>query len=181
MHKTPAGSVPVLIVLGSNIAPEANLTRAVWMLGQNHHLVVRAASRVYASAPVNAAGQVNPDQPAFLNAAVWIETDYYSPFSLKYNVLRFVEKCLGRARTADKFASRPIDLDIALYADRVIDDPRLMVPDPGILTRAFVAQPLADLAPDWVHPVTGQTLARIAAALAGAGGITPRAGIRLMG
>ncbi|RPI97016.1 MAG: 2-amino-4-hydroxy-6-hydroxymethyldihydropteridine diphosphokinase, partial [Chloroflexi bacterium] len=125
MFDTPAGSVPVLIALGSNIAPEANLTRAVWMLHQNHHLVVCAASRVYASAPVDAAGRINPDQPAFLNAAVLIETDYYSPFSLKYNVLRFIETCLGRIRTADKFAPRPIDLDIALYANCVIDDPHL--------------------------------------------------------
>ena len=63
MHESPAGPVPVLITLGSNITPEANLIRAVWMLGQNHHLVVRAASRVYASPPLNAAGQVDPDQP----------------------------------------------------------------------------------------------------------------------
>lgn len=174
MFKKPDGSVPVLITLGSNIAPEANLPRAVFILRQNHHLVVRAASRVYESAPINAAGQVAPDQPSFLNAAVLIETDYYAPFSLKYNVLRFIEKCLGRVRTADKFAPRPIDLDIALYADRVISHLRLTVPDPDILTRAHVALPLADLAPDWAHPITGQRLAAIAAPMRNTKSITLR-------
>jgi 2-amino-4-hydroxy-6-hydroxymethyldihydropteridine diphosphokinase len=179
MFETPAGPVPVLITLGSNIAPETNLPRAVWMLRQNHHLIVRAVSRVYESAPINAAGEIAPGQGRFLNAAVWIETDYYSAFSLKYNVLRFVEKCLGRARTADKFAPRPIDLDIALYGDRVIDDPHLSVPDPDILRRAHVALPLADLAPAFVHPVTGQTLATIAAPFQDTAAITVRGDIHL--
>jgi 2-amino-4-hydroxy-6-hydroxymethyldihydropteridine diphosphokinase len=174
LNEKPTGSLPVLITLGSNIDPETNLPRAVFILRQNHHLVVRSVSRVYESAPINAAGQIAPDQAQFLNAAVLIETDYYSPFSLKYNVLRFVEKCLGRARTADEFAPRSLDLDIALYADRVIDDPHLTVPDPDILTRAHVALPLADVAPEWVHPVSGQTLAQIAARWTDAPGIRVR-------
>jgi 2-amino-4-hydroxy-6-hydroxymethyldihydropteridine diphosphokinase len=179
LNKNPDRSIPVLITLGSNIDPQINLPRAVFILRQNHHMLVRAVSRVYESAPVNAAGEIAPDQDRFLNAAVLIETDYYSPFSLKYNVLRFVEKCLGRARTADKFAPRPLDLDIALYGDRVIHDPRLTVPDPDILTRAHVALPLADVAPDWVHPVSGQTLAQIAARFADAPGIRVREDVSL--
>ena len=179
MNEKPAGSIPVLITLGSNIDPETNLPRAVFILRQNHHLVVRAVSRVYESAPVDAAGEIAPGQGNFLNAAALIETDYYSPFSLKYNVLRFVEKCLGRARTTDKFAPRPLDLDIALYGDRVISDPRLTVPDPDILTRAHVALPLADLAPEWVHPSNGQTLAQIAARFRGAPGIRVREDVSL--
>jgi 2-amino-4-hydroxy-6-hydroxymethyldihydropteridine diphosphokinase len=179
LFEIPAGPVPVLITLGSNIAPETNLPRAVWMLRQNHHLIVRAVSRVYESAPINAAGEIAPYQDTFLNAAALVETDYYSAFSLKYNVLRFVEKCLGRVRTADKFAPRPIDLDIALYGDRVIDDPRLSVPDPDILKRAYIALPLADLAPAFVHPVTRQTLATIAAPFQGMANITVRGDIDL--
>jgi 2-amino-4-hydroxy-6-hydroxymethyldihydropteridine diphosphokinase len=179
LFEKPAGPVPVLITLGSNITPAANLNRAGWMLRQNHHLIVRAVSRVYESAPINAAGEITSDQGPFLNAAVLVETDYYSAFSLKYNVLRFIEKCLGRVRTADRFAPRPIDLDIALYGDRVIDDPRLTVPDPDILRRAHVALPLADLAPEVVHPVTGQTLAAIAAPFRAAAGIAVREDINL--
>ena len=179
MNKNPDRSIPVLITLGSNIDPQTNLPRAVFILRQNHHMLVRGVSRVYESAPVNTAGEIAPDQPDFLNAAVLIETDYYSPFSLKYNVLRFVEKCLGRARSADQFAPRPLDLDIALYADRVIDDPHLTVPDPDILTRAHVALPLADIAPEWIHPVNGQTLAQIAARFADAPRIRVREDVSL--
>jgi 2-amino-4-hydroxy-6-hydroxymethyldihydropteridine diphosphokinase len=179
LNKNPDRSIPVLVTLGSNIDPQTNLPRAVFILRQNHHMLVRGVSRVYESAPVDAAGEIAPDQEHFLNAAVLIETDYYSPFSLKYNVLRFVEKCLGRARTTDKFAPRPLDLDIALYADRVIVDPRLTVPDPDILTRVHVALPLADIAPDWVHPVSGQRLAQIAARFAAAPGIRVREDVSL--
>lgn len=155
--------VPVLISVGSNLDPAHNLQRAVAILKQNHHLVVKAVSPVYESAPVDAAGDVNADQPPFLNAAILLTTDYYTPFSLKYNVLRFIEACLGRTRTADKFAPRPIDLDIALYGDQVCDDPRVRIPDPDIVRRGHVALPLADLAPAWQHPVTGTTLAEVAA------------------
>jgi len=166
--------VRVFITLGSNIAPERNLARAVRMLGQNHHLALCAMSRVYETAPVDAGGGIAHDQANFLNAAVLIETDYYSAFSLKYHVLRFIETCLGRVRGADRFAARPIDLDIALYGDHVITTPLLTIPDPDILKRAHVALPLADLAPEFVHPCTGQTLAAIAALFAAQPGVMVR-------
>jgi 2-amino-4-hydroxy-6-hydroxymethyldihydropteridine diphosphokinase len=172
--------VQVLISAGSNIAPEQNLRRAVALLRQNHHLVVLVASPVYESAPITAAGDVTPDQDSFLNAALLIATDYYPPFSLKYNVLRFIETCLGRVRTADKFAPRTIDLDIALYGDQVCDDPRVTIPDPDIVRRGHVALPLAALAPTWVHPVTAHTLAEIAARFVGMAGIAVREDINLV-
>lgn len=160
-------TVPVLITLGSNIEPERNLPRAVSMLRQNYHLRVRALSRVYESMPISATGGVALDQPPFLNAATLLESDgYYTPLTLKFHVLRFIELLLGRRRSADKFAPRPIDLDLALYGDCVMSTPHLTLPDPDILTRAHVAVPLADVAPDWPHPLTGQRLAEIAAALA---------------
>lgn len=168
----------VFITLGSNIQPETNLPRAVAMLRQNDHFALRAVSRVYESPAINAAGGVNPDQPAFLNAAVLVENDYYPPVRLKYEVLRFIEQCLGRVRTADKFAPRPLDLDMALFGV-LVRGGLVTLPDPDILTRAHVALPLADLAPDFVHPVTGQTLGAVAAAFAGAPGIRVRADFSL--
>ncbi|NLF76550.1 MAG: 2-amino-4-hydroxy-6-hydroxymethyldihydropteridine diphosphokinase [Chloroflexi bacterium] len=168
---------PVFITLGSNIDPHQNLRRAVQMIGQK--FPIQAASRVYETAPIDAAGNVDGSQAAFLNAAVLITTDK-PPAEIKYKILRFLETMLGRVRTADKFAARTIDLDLALYGDRVIDSPRLVLPDPDILTRAHVALPLADLAPDFRHPVTGQTLAAIAASFAGAGGITVRDDLPLL-
>lgn len=171
--------VKVFITLGSNIAPERNLARAVRMLGQNHHLALRAVSRIYETAPIDASGGIAPDQGNFLNAAVLVETDYYSAFRLKYDVLRFIERCLGRVRSGDKFAARPIDLDIALYGDQIISTPLLTIPDPDILKRPHVALPLADLAPEFMHPRTGQTLAAIAATLAEQAGISVRDDLHL--
>lgn len=176
-HHDPA---LIYITLGSNIAPEQNLRRAIKMLRQNYHLRLERISRVYETAPINARGEIDPTQANFLNAAVLVESDgYYSPLKFKYHVLRFIELCLGRVRGADKFAPRPIDLDIAFYGDQVIQTGHLAVPDPGVLVRAHLALPLADLSPDFKHPVTGQTLAAIAAPFAGQGGVTIRDDLRL--
>jgi 2-amino-4-hydroxy-6-hydroxymethyldihydropteridine diphosphokinase len=170
---------PILIALGSNIAPERNLPAAVRLLAER--VAVRAASHVFESAPLNAAGEVAPDQETFLNAAVRIETDL-PPVELKYGVLRAVETALGRVRGADKFAARPIDLDLALYGSLVLEDleAHITLPDPGILVHAHLALPLADLAPEFVHPLTGQALAAIAAPLAAQPGITLRRDIVLL-
>lgn len=159
-------SEPVFITLGSNIEPERHLPQAVALLRQNYRLAMRGVSRVYAFPPVDAVGEVDATQPAFLNAAVLVETGYYGPLRLKYEVLRFIETCLGRVRTADKFAPRTIDLDIALFGSRV-QSGLLTLPDPDIPRRAHVILPLADLAPDFAHPVTGQTLGALAASYAG--------------
>jgi 7,8-dihydro-6-hydroxymethylpterin-pyrophosphokinase len=82
---------------------------------------------------------------------------------------------LGRIRTSDPNAPRTIDLDIALAGELVLADRKsgIDIPDPEILTRAHVALPLADLAPDAVHPVTGETLSEIAE------GFRAEAGIRV--
>lgn len=154
----------VFITLGSNIQPQIYLPLAVQRLAG--YVTIRSMSRVYESAPVMADGTVNPDQGPFLNAAVLAATDL-PPDVLKYEVLRPLEAGMGRVRSADKFAPRTIDLDIALYGDCVMDQesPRLRLPDPDSLTRAHVALPLADLAPDFVHPTAELRLATIAARL----------------
>ncbi|MBN1967398.1 MAG: 2-amino-4-hydroxy-6-hydroxymethyldihydropteridine diphosphokinase [Anaerolineae bacterium] len=168
----------VFITLGSNIEPETYLPRAVQQLAER--FTILAVSRVYESAPLDATGAVAVGQGRFLNAAVLIDTDLH-PAALKYGVLRAIEAALGRVRTADKFAPRTIDLDLALYGDLVLDAPdeRLALPDPDILTQAHVALPLADLAPDFAHPVTGLTLADIASQFEGQTGIAIRDDIRL--
>ncbi|GAB4482430.1 MAG: 2-amino-4-hydroxy-6-hydroxymethyldihydropteridine diphosphokinase [Anaerolineae bacterium] len=156
----------VFITMGSNIDPEANLQQALRLLGQQ--IKVHAVSQVYESPAIDAAGRPNPDQPPFLNAAVLAETSI-EPMRLKYEVLRGIEAAMGRVRGEDKYAPRPIDLDIALYGDERHKDVegRLTLPDPEIQTRAHIALPLADLAPGYIHPVTGQTLGEIAARFEG--------------
>lgn len=156
---------PIIIALGSNIEPERHLKEAVQMLATR--VYIRAASRVYESDPVDASGSANPDQEHFLNAALWIETPL-RPSVLKYDVLRQIETDLGRVRTEDKYAPRPIDLDLVLYGNLIIEraDPYLRLPDPDTLTRAYIAMPLADLAPDFIHPLIDVQLATIAARFA---------------
>jgi 2-amino-4-hydroxy-6-hydroxymethyldihydropteridine diphosphokinase len=157
---------PVFIALGSNIEPESNLPEAVRLLAERFR--VRAVSRVYRTAPLGLTAQAD-----FLNAAVLVETDL-PPLALKYDVLRPIEASLGRVRGADKNAPRTIDLDIALYGDLILDDPahRITIPDPEITTRAYLALPLADLAPDFVHPLAGRRLSEIAARFADHPGVT---------
>jgi GTP cyclohydrolase I len=148
---------PVLIAVGSNIDRERNLPLAFARLRRHPGIRLTAISPIYESA---AAGTTTP-QPAYYNAAVRIETDL-APADLK-NVLLGIEAALGRVRTTDKFAPRPIDLDIALYGRLILDLNGRHIPDPDILRRPHIAVPLADLAPGWIHPEIGLTLRQIAA------------------
>ncbi len=151
--------IRTLISVGSNIAPRRNLPEALRRLAPRLRLL--ALSPVYETEPIG-----TTHAPAFLNAAILAETAV-APRALKHDVLRPVERELGRERGADADAPRTLDLDIALYGDLVLRDPEqgLEIPDPDILRRAHVAVPLADLAPDFVHPLTGETLAEIASRL----------------
>jgi 2-amino-4-hydroxy-6-hydroxymethyldihydropteridine diphosphokinase len=144
----------VLIALGSNIEPEVNLRRAVEHLAARAHLI--AVSPVYETKPVGRA-----DQPNFLNAAALLETDRDAA-DLKVEVLEEIEQELGRVRTADRNAPRTIDLDITLFSDQVLDVGFRHIPDPDLREYPHVALPAADVAPEYRHPETGQTLREIA-------------------
>ncbi len=151
----------IFLSLGSNIEPHINLPRAVRQLAEQ--VTLRGASRVYASAAVGGP----PGSPTFLNAAVEIATRF-EPADLKFRILRPLEAELGRTRDGNRNAPRTLDLDLALWGERIIDDPihSIFLPDPDILRFAHVALPLADLAPGFRHPVTFQTLREISAQLA---------------
>jgi len=138
--------VPVLIALGSNIDPERNLAQAVSMLSRHPGIQLDAVSRIYESAPV---GTRTP-QPAYLNAAVRVQT-HLDPRALK-EALRGIEAALGRVRSEDKYAPRPIDLDIAFYRQHELDPDGDPIPDPDILLHPHIAVPMADVAPDWEFP-----------------------------
>lgn len=144
-----------LLSLGSNIEPEKNLPAAVCKLKRYGR--VRQVSTVWQSPPLG-----NPDQPDYLNAALWLETSL-SARELKENAIAEIETRLGRVRGTDRNAPRTIDIDVMLFNHERLRIGKRIIPDPEVLERAFVAIPLAEIAPDYVHPDTGETLAQIAA------------------
>lgn len=148
----------VFVSLGSNIEPEKNLAAAVGMLRAKCPIL--AVSAQYRTAP-----QGFTEQADFINMAVKLTTDL-QPLAFKQQVLDAIEKALKRVRDpSNRNAPRTIDLDIALWNDQVFDygHKPWHVPDKDITRFAHVAIPLAEIAPDYVHPETGQTLRQIAA------------------
>lgn len=141
------------IAVGSNIGPQQNVANALELLQQQVRVV--ASSTFYWTSPLG-----RPDQPRFLNGVWRILTDLL-PGPLKFDVLRGIESKLGRARTPDKYAPRPIDLDILLYGRLVLSRPDLQIPDPDIRRRPFIAVPLLELAPDLTMPDTGEPIAAL--------------------
>jgi 2-amino-4-hydroxy-6-hydroxymethyldihydropteridine diphosphokinase len=93
------------------------------------------------------------DQPPFLNAAAEVETQL--PARVFLERLLAVERRLGRMRTGKRWGPRTIDLDLLLYGWETIDEPGLVVPHPFLLERAFVLEPLCELAPGLEIPGNG--------------------------
>jgi 2-amino-4-hydroxy-6-hydroxymethyldihydropteridine diphosphokinase len=140
--------------LGSNIEPERNILEAVRLL--SHHVRVLKASTVYLTEPLQ-----RKSQPAYYNCVIKIATEFDAR-KLKFDVLRPIEEELGRKRTEDKFASRTIDIDIILYGNLVVSTKELILPDPDIQRRAFLAIPLSEIEPDLVFPIGNKPIRDIA-------------------
>ena len=150
------------IALGSNLESrfgdrEANLREAVRRieaLGE-----VRAVSSFYDTEPV---GYL--EQPRFLNGAMLLETEL-GPQELMRRLLG-VERAMGREREGPvPKGPRVIDLDLLLYGDWVLWAEDLILPHPAMAERRFVLEPLAEIAPAWVHPVLGVTVRELLAGL----------------
>lgn len=100
------------------------------------------------------------DQPPFLNACC-VGLTSLAPAELLARC-RDVEARAGRLPGGRRFGPRTLDIDLLLYGDRVIDEPGLRVPHPRMTERAFVLVPLAEVAPEWRHPVAGLAVAELA-------------------
>lgn len=139
----------VAFSLGSNIDPEPNLRLAVSELERRFGPLV--LSPVYRS---RAAGFEGDD---FLNLVALAECTA-GPRAVQRAIER-IHALAGRRRGGERFASRPLDIDLLLHDDLVVDEPGLRLPRADILEYSFVLGPLADVAPEFVHPVTGRTFA----------------------
>lgn len=156
--------------LGSNVAPEANLASAIAAL--------RARFGEMLLSPVYRTRAVGFDGPDFLNAAAVIDSGL-DPRALD-EWLHALEDAHGRDRNGPRFGDRPLDIDIVFYDDLVIEGPDHPASGPGRVLRiprpelrhAFVLKPLADIAPDFVDPRSGQSLAALWA-------VSPERGQRL--
>ena len=169
---SPHNRIDALISVGSNIDREKHLPEAVRLLRRHRAIDVVAISRVYESPSIGG----GTEAPDFYNAAVRVCTGL-EPVELR-DELRHIEGVLGRVRTDDVNAPRTIDLDIAYYEDLEYEDDSLRIPDPDLLVSPHVAVPVADVAPDWRHPGTGQTTYEIASAL-DTTGVRPVSDLRL--
>ena len=152
------------IALGSNLASPAgdraaNLHEAVKRVGGLGQ--VCAVSSFYSTAPV---GFI--DQPDFLNAALLLETEL-EPLELMRALLA-IERAMGRDRTtAVVKGPRILDLDLLLMEDVVLATPELTLPHPAMAERRFVLEPLAEIGPAMVDPLSGRTVAALLAMLPG--------------
>ena len=152
----------ILIGVGANLPsahglPRATCEAALSELERRDVAVVRR-SRWYESAPIPPS-----DQPWFVNGVAAVATAL-SPHAL-LALLHDVERAFGRVRGAPN-AARTLDLDLLAYDDTVLAEPDgLALPHPRMLERAFVLQPLAEIAPEWRHPVAQASAAELAARL----------------
>ncbi len=138
------------IALGSNLGDSlANLEQACTALNNCQGINIIARSSWHKTKPIG------PPQPDYLNGCILVKT-ILSPENLLNN-LQQIEQDFGRERTI-KWGARTLDLDIILYDDLIIKKPSLQIPHPHMRERAFVLQPLAEIAPDWIEPVTGETI-----------------------
>lgn len=154
----------VLLSLGANIGDRlARLREAVGMLARQSAVRLMAVSSCYETEPV---GMLS--QPPFLNLAVEIET-VLAPLEL-LNMAKNMERMIGR-KPAERWHPRVIDIDIILYGDVVIESECLSIPHAAFRGRAFVLTPIAEIAPGVVDPVTGKTMAELAASPNAAGGV----------
>ncbi len=145
----------VYLSLGSNIEPERHVRAALAALETRFGPL--------AVSPVYRTPAVGFDGDPFLNLAVGLDTTL--PPQAVHAELDALERRLGRHRDGPRFSARTMDIDLLLYDDWILEDGRLVLPRPEIVTQAFVLVPLVDLAPALIHPVLKRPLSALLAAL----------------
>lgn len=140
--------------IGSNLGDKAyNIEAAIEHLKKIEGLKVKKVSSLYETEPIG-----GPPQGKFLNGVVEVEATISAQDLL--SKLKEIEQNLGR-KTFIPNGPRTIDLDILLYQDLVIDDENLKVPHPRMNQRKFVLEPLAEIAPDLIHPQLNKKISQL--------------------
>lgn len=141
------------IALGSNLGnSHAILEAAIETLAQTPGVILKARSHWYKTKAVG------PPQPDYLNGCAILQVTMIPQLFLE-NLLE-IEKQFGRIRK-ERWGPRLLDLDLLLYNDLILDTPYLKIPHPRMRERAFVLVPLAEIAPNWVEPVSGRTIQQL--------------------
>ncbi len=141
------------IALGSNLGDSLTILKdALEILAESPSITLKKYSSWYQTAPVG------PPQPDYLNGCALLEV-HLTPQDLLETLLR-IEAKFGRVRK-ERNGPRTLDLDLLLFDDLILDTPNLQVPHPRMRERAFVLVPLAEIAPDWVEPVSGKAIAQL--------------------
>ncbi len=144
----------VFIAFGSNQGDRQDLCdRAVALMGLLPQSTLTGVSSYYETEPIEMAH--GHDDTWFYNGVVCLETQLQPEHLLA--ICRETEQGLGRDPVLQN-VSRPIDLDMLFYGQRIIETPTLIIPHPRLHQRRFVLAPMTELAPDWIHPLYEQTM-----------------------
>ncbi len=149
----PMKSIKCAIALGSNLGDSLTILKsAIATLNKTPGIAVKYHSSWYQTAPIG------PPQPDYINACAILEVTL-EPEELLLALLE-IEIKFNRIRQ-EKWGPRTLDLDLLLYDSLVLETSTLTLPHPRMTERAFVLVPLAEIAPDWVHPMTESAIAQI--------------------
>lgn len=142
------------IALGSNLGNSLDtVVNALKALANIPGIDLVATSSWYQTVPVG------PPQPDYVNGCAVLQVQ--TPPSELLTLLQGIELQFGRVRT-EKWGARTLDLDVLLYEDLVMNTPKLTIPHPYLTERAFVLLPLAEIAPNWIEPVSKKAIAQLA-------------------